>query len=262
LERLFADAARKQNGDRPIKLFNEWRPIHKQKNFLHLLKLKVVMDRLCLWKTIDKRQYIKGIFWQKKLPKAVQRNFTPLQTLSSPLCILDFLAYLKENWYERHAFSPGTNKEDIRTLEYGYDYYEERATVAVGYVSSMVARAKRMDQSRFRAEIFQLSEIEEFAWYLAITPVLKPWRKLIRLARKEVYDLIKSIEHTAEEDERLAAVLQRLREDSDERWRRAQVPMYNKRDRDALSFVFGHDPQLYRQATTLLEELCSQQPNA
>jgi len=255
LARIFEDAARYKNQGEPVVLFKPHYPIDKHLNYQLLLKLKVVLDVLGLKKEIDRRQYIKGVFSQKKLPKRLGRKFIPLRVLSSPLCIIDFLAYLKENWYERHAFSNEENKEEIRQIEYGQDYYMAKANLAASFYHSMIDSPNK---TRFSSEFWKLSDIEECAWYLFVSPMLRPFyrRGLLKKGRPPLHQALLKIEELRKEDGRLREMLELIKEDSERLWKASGIPTFGEEDEEAIDFAFGFwDEQAGQKAKTLYRSL-------
>jgi len=251
LEKLFCDVARARNTDEGVHLLSSCGSVIRNRNYKLLLKLQVVLDALGLKKDIDKRQYIKGVFWQKF--KKDGCKFIPIKTLASPLCILDFLFYLKKNWYERHAYS-GDNKDHIRELEYGLDYYEERASLTCGFVADMVHTCRT---SRLRSEITSLNDREECVWWIMQSPVLKPFRKLISKARPDIHKQAIKTKKEAKSDDRLKEIMKRIRLDGEERWRRSGFPMFGdvETDKKALDYAFRGKPKICREAILIYKEL-------
>ena len=130
IARIYTDSAKRLVGGRPINLFNRFKPMFQQKNFFYLLKLKVIFDVIGLTTDTDRRQYIQGIFDQKKVKN--KRDFIPLNVLSSSLCFLDYLFYLKTNWYLRFPTQDLDKDRKLREDRYGSTYYEEQMKFALG----------------------------------------------------------------------------------------------------------------------------------
>lgn len=167
---LFEDSARRCVGGRQIKLFNKYRPIHKQKNFFTILKLRCVFDTLGLFTDTDRKQYIQGVFDQKQIKR--NGNFIPLKTLSSPYCVIDYMFYLKTNWFERYTSSNAEEKYK-RERRYGSTYWEEQRDFAVGIARRLISLEW---DSRVETEIPMAFGTDDFSLlYCYCSPYISEW---------------------------------------------------------------------------------------
>ncbi len=238
IAKLYTDSAKRLVGGRAVRLFSPYQPIHKQKNFLKLLKLKCVFEILGLKTDADRRQYILAVFDRKQRQK--QHQFIPLATLASPLCVLDYLFYMRDVYYARYTSAGMDNDANVREELYGGDYYKEQMEYALGICQQLVDMKW---ESRLASEVPHAFGEEEFCLFYAVcSPYIRKLQKLGVLEQgwpefhKALYKFRERLGH---EQDLLEAVLQ-TRRYIDEMWKESGIPGHSSNPVEDIRGIIEH----------------------
>lgn len=238
IARIYTDSARRLVGGRPINLFNRFKPMWEQKNFFFLLKLKVIFDIVGVNTDTDRRQYIQGVFDQKRIKN--KRDFIPLKVLSSPLCFLDYLFYLKTNWYLRFPTQDLDKDRALRESRYGSTYYEEQMKFALGICGQLISIGGK---SRLEMEIPHAFGSTDFClFYCWCSPFIPKLRKLgvLRSGWPEVHKGMTKLKRRAKEDPELREAVRNTKKLIEEMWAKSDFPKHSEEPYEDIRGIIEH----------------------
>jgi hypothetical protein len=130
---IYIDASQELNGNRKSAIFEKGQLASPDTRYWKsLLRLNSVLGSLGIRDETEIRMYIKGV----SLKKGIKYKMVPIMTLGSHFCVLDFLIFLKEVWYERHATSK--HESLYRWRDFGQSYYLKTANQALGLLKSNI----------------------------------------------------------------------------------------------------------------------------
>lgn len=227
----------------------------ENKNWKYFLKLLYIMRKLGIKSKKEMRMYIKGVHEKKGLGNYKYR--LPLKLLSSPYCVLDFLIYLKENWYERHSQSLKREPE-YRERDFGQTHYMRLANQALGFLRDTI---KRNRGSIFSSEIpssLGLGEEKEEFWAYYIIACSKVtrvfWKKgwLEQLSPK-VCNNVNKLRLEYQSNPSLKRVLQFTKGCANDLWEESGLPMYGENDDFHLMWIVSDNPKLEQEIKTWIK---------
>lgn len=205
------------------------------------LKLAALLEKLGLKKAEDYRMYFCGVSTAKKRAKNYRPQVLSLQIQQSPKSLFDFISYLRNHWYERHAYRPEEEKE-FKSSDFSHDYYWENANGAVN-LADMFLQDRTNGESRLEMEVpSALSDMEWFVYYCWCSPNI---RKLVRLGLIKQYDpglhdKLLGLVKEAKKNSNLRNALLAAKKLIDDMYKKAGVPLRHKQDyknlRDWLRF--------------------------
>jgi hypothetical protein len=219
------------------------------KNWKHFLKLWYILRKLGVSRKQEIRMYIRGVSEKKNFPTKSGIKILPIKTLASSYCVLDFLIYLKEVWYERYTGYGEKWESEYRKRDFGQSHYLKLANQALGFLRLTLSRNRG---SVFSSEIpsslgLGAEEEELWAYYiLSCSKITKQfWEKgwLLKLNPK-VNEKVNSLYQESQKDPELQKVLKFANSCAKNLWEESGLPLYGDNDDFHLSWIVGDKPKL------------------
>jgi hypothetical protein len=116
-----------------------------------LIKLDCALNTLGIRNKRDARLYVKGVISRAVLPKG--QNVAPIGRITDPIYVLDYLHYLKTDWYDRHGTRSKEAELEYRNKEFGKSYHIDTMSDALGLLHTLLRDHK---DSIFGAELLTM----------------------------------------------------------------------------------------------------------
>jgi hypothetical protein len=231
----------------------------KHKNWKYFVKLLYILRKLGITRKREMRMYIKGVDDKKKLGTSYEKAI-PIRVLASPSCVLDFLIYLKENWYQRHSGHSGVKWEkEYRERDFGQSHYLRLANQALGFLRDALNSDKgSIFSSEIPSSLGIGAEHEEFwAYYiLACSKVTKEfwangWLKELSPGVDSKVSMLKLESNSNSELEKVLTFARRC---ANELWEDSGLPMYGDNDDFYLAWAVWGNPKLEQEIRAWMKQ--------
>ena len=235
LRKIYEEHYRQVSGGLSRWLFSPKVAWEKQKNFVYLARLDGILDLIGIRSSTARRMYVKGVFEYK--PKYDDSNTVSLKMLSSPMCVFDYIGFLKNSWYKTHAYDVKQAKK-ARNLKFGHDYYEEKINDTLCLTHSLIKNRKNGD-SRLSLEIPEaFGNYDMMVWYGWGSENIRQLVRLgvIRQGWPVLYKLLNLLTKESKCSTEVLTALRKSKRYVDRMWRSSGIPKRN-RDHDVQSVL-------------------------
>ena len=226
LRKIYEEHVRQMTGGLSFWMFSPKVAWEKQRNFVYLARLDGILDLIGIRSSTARRMYIKGVFEHR--PRFNGSNVVSMKILASPMCVFDYIGFLKNNWYKTHAYNVKQAKK-IRKLKFGSDYYDEKVNDALCLAHSLIKSSTNGD-SRLALEFPQaFGNYDMMVWYcwgsenirqlLRLGVVKKGWPVLYKLLNL----LVKESKCSTE----VLTALRKSKRHVDRMWKKSGIPAPN-----------------------------------
>ena len=220
------------------------------KNWKYFVKLFYILRKLGINDKREMRMYIKGVDDKKCLGTVNTNNIIPIKILSSPYCVLDFIIYLKENWYARHTGHSGVKWEpEYRERDFGQSHYLRLANQALGFLKDTLhSNRGSIFSSEIPASLGMGAENEEFfAYYiLACSKITQEfWKRgWLHELNPKIDAKVNMLKSECESNRELEKVLRFANKCADTLWEKYRLPMYGENDDFSIMWISDGKPRL------------------
>jgi len=227
LRKIYEEHIRRISGGVTTWIFSPKVPMERQKNFVYLARLDGILDLIGIRSSTARRMYIEGVFEQR--PKFNDAGTVPVRTLASPMCVFDYIGFLKKHWYKTHAYNVKQADKD-RKLKFGHNYYEEKINDALCLTSSLI-KSRTNGDSRLSLEVPEaFGNYDMMVWYCWGSEHI---RQLVRLGVIKdgwpvMYKLLNLLVKESKCSTEVLVALRKCKRHVDRMWKTSGIPTRNK----------------------------------
>lgn len=236
LQKIYSEHARQLMGGKTFYVFNRHRPMEQQKNFVYLARLDGVLDLIGVRTSTARRMYIKGVHDQRQ----GKQYFTvmPLKMLCSPMCVFDYIAFLKNHWYKTHAYDAVAEKK-FKELKFSHNYYDEKINDTLCLTNSLI-KGRTNGESRLSLEIPQaFGNYDMMVWYCWGSSNIKHMLRLgvLKEGWPVLHKLLNLLVQESKQSTKVITALRRSKRLTDRMWKESAVPERREEDFKSVSHL-------------------------
>lgn len=238
LAKIYTEHGRQSTGGATFYVFNNSGPIEQQKNFVHLARLDGVLDLIGIRTSTARRMYVKGVCEQRMNKKYY--DIVPLKILCSPVCVFDYIAYLKNTWYKTHVYDVEEEKK-ARELKFSYDYYDEKINDTLCLTQSLI-KGRANGESRLSLEIPQaFGNYDMMVWYCWGSSNIRSMLRIgvLKEGWPVLYKLLSLLVKESKCSSKVKSALRKSKRMADRMWKESSVPNRNEADYESISPIIG-----------------------
>lgn len=238
LAKIYSEHGRQSTGGNTFYTFNNSGPIEKQKNFVYLARLDGILDLIGIRTSTARRMYIKGVCEERRNKKYY--DIVPLRVLCSPMCVFDYIAYLKKTWYKAHVYDVEEEKK-ARQLKFSYDYYDEKINDTLCLTQSLI-KGRTNGESRLSLEIPQaFGNYDMMVWYCWGSSNIRSMLRMgiLKEGWPVLYKLLSLLVQESKCNIKVKSALRKSKKMADRMWKESSVPDRGKTDYESISPIIG-----------------------